>query len=114
MPTAHHPRGAEPGYAGIAVLCIVYAALAGMALWWGIDAYTPCVSNFEGGCSMGKGLLAIGSAIFAAIGAGVAVGVGALLSAKLQTRPFAKPAGIVLCGVPLLYTLFTLKAVFIG
>ncbi len=106
--------GPEPGYAGIVFLGTVYAVFAGLALWLAIDAYTPCESNFEGGCSMGKGMLAMGSCLLAAVAAVVALAVRVVLLQKLQTRPYAKMAGIALCGVPLLYTLFTLKLLFFG
>ncbi len=92
----------------------MYAVFAGLALWLAIDAYTPCTSNFEGGCSMGKGLLALGSCIVAAIAAALALAVRVVLLQKRQTRPHANTAGIILCAIPLLYTLYTLKAVLIG
>lgn len=98
----------------IAGAVIVYALFGGVALWWGIEAYKPCVTNFEGGCSMGKGMLAMGSSVAAGIAASVAFAVFCALLLRPQKQPFTKIAAIALGLVPLAYTAYTLKAVLIG
>lgn len=106
----------DPPQSMLAIFAVssLYVLLAGAALVWAIKAHTPCVSNFEGGCGMAKGMLALASLLPAALAACLAVGLKSGLSSHPRFEPHARTAGIVLCVIPLAYILFTLKTLFFG
>jgi hypothetical protein len=92
----------------------LYIFAAAAALMWGIQAYTPCVSNFEGGCGMAKGMLALASLLPAALAAGLAFPVKGALAAIEPIAAYATPVGFILGAVPAAYILYALKSIFIG
>lgn len=96
------------------VVSSFYVLLAATALVLAIQAYTPCVSNFEGGCSMAKGMLAMASLLPAALSACLAVGIKSGLTSSPRFKPYANTAGVALIGVPVAYVVYTLKAIFLG
>lgn len=105
---------APESYLTIFIICSMYMFVAGITLVWGIEVYTPCVPNFEGGCSMGKELLALGTLDTAALAACLTLGVKSVLASTARTAPHASTAGGILGGLPLIYILFTIKSLFFG
>lgn len=93
---------------------LFYLLLAGAALICAMNAYTPCVSNFEGGCGMAKGMLALASLLPAALAACLAFVLKSGLSSHPRFQPRAKLAGVILGGIPLAYILVTLEILFLG
>lgn len=108
------PPRPERSYAGLVFMGFLYLVFSGLMLSKAIEAYTPCVSNFEGGCGMGKAMVALESCFIAIVVFALGLAVRALLLTKATTRPFASKAGIFLIGLPLVYGLFTLQAIFFG
>lgn len=99
----------------IVLLGVFYLILALPTLRLGIAVYTPCVSNFEGGCSMGKGI----AAVITLVTATGAFGLGIVLMTQLTAHPTiaATMRGAIrlahlLWLAPLAYFLFTLHALF--
>lgn len=87
----------------VIAVALMYAFCAGVVIYAMSIVFTPCTNNFEGGCSMGKGLLLLGSLVPAA----GAIGSGALLGSLLagyprmaSTHRYARQA---LMGVPILF-----------
>ncbi|MFP5393793.1 MAG: hypothetical protein ACLGI6_19955 [Gammaproteobacteria bacterium] len=111
------PPATDEGTVTLLGLCLaiaVYLVFAVPTLWLGIHAYEPCTRNFEGGCSMGRGLLALASLIPAFIAAFIGWHLRRTLARHTATEAYAMPGGVLLGGAPLLYLLYTLKALFIG
>jgi len=89
--------------------------MAAPTVFLGIGAYTPCVTNFEGGCGMAKGL----AALFSLLPASGAVTLGIFLRAQLAAHPVivrkAPGTGVManlLWIAPAFYMLFTLTELF--
>lgn len=101
-------------YLAIFAVSCLYLLLAGTALVWTIDVSTPCVSNFEGGCGMGKALLGFALLVPAAMAACMAFVIKNGLASIPKTAPHANVVGIVLGGVPIACIVITLKAFFYG
>lgn len=106
---AHRPKQLVPLSARAArtgdmlILAFAYLFVAVPTAYLAIGAYTPCVSNFEGGCGMARGLAAIIS-LFPAAAACV---LGIFLMQKLGAHPAItrKIPAVSLAG-SLLYALF--------
>lgn len=99
----------------IVLLGVFYLISALPTLRLGIAVYTPCVSNFEGGCSMGKGI----AAVITLLTSGAASGLGIVLMTQLTAHPTiaGNMRGAIrlthlLWLAPLAYFLFTLHALF--
>ena len=93
-------------------ISIVYVAFAVPTVYLAVNAYTPCESNFEGGCSMGRGLTALASLVPAA----TASLLGVLVKRQIDRFPALAlrmaSAHSLLWVVPLVYILITLHALF--
>lgn len=98
----------------LVAVAAMYAFTAVATTVLGIDVFTPCASNFEGGCSMGKSLLASFSLFLALFAFGLAFGIQSVMASIPATAPHSAKAGWLLAGVPAIYILATLKALFIG
>jgi hypothetical protein len=103
----------SPVRAGVTILIsVVYLAFAVLTVYLAVKTYTPCESNFEGGCSIGRIMMAIASLVPAAT---VSV-VGVLV--KRQIDKFSAVASrmalaySLLWVVPLIYILITLYVMF--
>ena len=89
----------------MASLLFIYAVCLGVLVKVGIDLFTPCQDNFEGGCGMGKSLLLFVSLVPALVALGLAVGLGHM-SAAAALLPRALPAArLVLIALPAAYLL---------
>ena len=95
----------------ILTLSVFYLLVAAPTIYLGTAAYTPCVRNFEGGCSMAKGL----AALISLLPAVCAVVLGIVLKQQLsrnpviaQKAPGVPVAGSLLWLAPSAYTLCTL------
>jgi len=103
----------SPVRTGITILIsVVYMVFAVLTMYLAVNAYAPCESNFEGGCSMGRAMMAIASLVLAAT---VSV-LGVLV--KRQMNKFSALASrmafaySLLWLVPLIYILTTLYIMF--
>lgn len=102
-----------PALIGITILIsVVYLVFTVLTVYLAAKAYAPCESNFEGGCIMGRAMMAIVSLISAA-----AVSILGVLVKRLMDRFFAVAPRMVLAHsllwvVPLVYILITLYAMF--
>lgn len=99
----------------ILMLSVFYLLVAVPTIYLGTAAYTPCVTNFEGGCSMAKGMAALISLLPAAC----AVVLGIVLMQQLsrspviaQKAPGAPVVASLLWLAPAAYVLCTLYLLF--
>lgn len=99
----------------IVMLGVFYSFMAVPTVYLAVGAYTPCVTNFEGGCGMAKGLAAIISLLPAA----AAFTLAFVLQMQMATRPsiaqkypILTPVVGLLWLAPAAYVLFTLYALF--
>jgi len=99
----------------IVLLGIVYLIFAVPTVLLAVGAYTPCTSNFEGGCGMAKGL----AAIISLLPATGAFTMGFVFRARLaehptiaRRAPTALAFAMLLWIAPLAYTLVTLYVLF--
>jgi hypothetical protein len=111
-----HVGNAAPASIGaIVLLVVVYLIFAAPTVMLAIGAYTPCTSNFEGGCGMAKGL----AAIISLLPATGAFTLGIVLRARLvehptmvRKAPAALAFAMLLWLAPLAYALVTLYVLF--
>jgi hypothetical protein len=103
------PEPQSPARTGVTILIsVAYLAFAVLTVYLVVKAYTPCESNFEGGCSIGRAMMAIVSLVPAAT---VSI-LGVLV--KRQIDKFSAVASrmalaySLLWVVPLIYILITL------
>jgi hypothetical protein len=103
----------SPLQTGITILIsFSYLVFAVLTMYLAVNAYAPCESNFEGGCSMGRAMMAIASLVLAAT---VSI-LGVLV--KRRMGKFSALASRIafaynlLWVVPLIYILTTLYAMF--
>jgi hypothetical protein len=100
---------------GVTILIsVVYLVFTVLTVYLAAKAYAPCESNFEGGCSMGRAMMAIASLISAA-----AASILGVLVKRLMDRFFALASRMALAHgllwvVPLVYILTTLYVMFEG
>lgn len=106
---------APASVSAIVLLVVVYLVFAVPTIMLAIGAYTPCTSNFEGGCGMAKGL----AAIISLLPATGAFTMGFVLRARLaehptiaRRAPTALAFAMLLWLAPLAYTLVTLYVLF--
>jgi hypothetical protein len=106
---------AVPSIGAIVLLGVVYLIFAVPTVLLAVGAYTPCTSNFEGGCGMAKGL----AAIISLLPATGAFTMGFVLRARLaehptiaRRAPTALAFAMLLWIAPLAYTLVTLYVLF--
>lgn len=99
----------------IVLLGVVYLIFAVPTVLLAVGAYTPCTSNFEGGCGMAKGL----AAIISLLPATGAFTMGFVFRARLaehptiaRRAPTALAFAMLLWIAPLVYTLVTLYVLF--
>lgn len=93
-------------------ISFVYLIFAVPTVYMAVNAYAPCQSNFEGGCSMGRGLMAMASLVPAA----VASLIGVLVKRQIDKFPalalrIASAHSVFWAG-PLIYILVTFHALF--
>lgn len=119
---ARQPASATAGRSAVAasigaivLLGVVYLIFAVPTIMLAIGAYTPCTSNFEGGCGMAKGL----AAIISLLPATGAFTMGFVLRARLaehptivRKAPAALAFAMLLWLAPLAYALVTLYVLF--
>jgi len=108
-------NAAPASIGAIVLLVVVYLIFAVPTVMLAIGAYTPCTSNFEGGCGMAKGL----AAIISLLPATGAFTLGFVLRARLaehptivRKAPAALAFAMLLWLAPLAYTLVTLYVLF--
>ncbi|VXC26265.1 hypothetical protein [Massilia sp. 9I] len=94
------------------LISVVYSVFTVLTVYLAAKAYAPCESNFEGGCSMGRAMMAIVSLMSAA-----AAFILGMLVKRLRDRFFAVAPRMVLAHsllwvAPLVYILITLYAMF--
>jgi len=103
----------SPAWTGVTILIsVVYLVFAVLTVWLAANAYAPCKSNFEGGCSMGRAIMAIASLIPAATVSILGVLVKRQLDKFSALGPRMALAHSLLWIVPLIYILITLYAMF--
>jgi hypothetical protein len=94
------------------LISVVYLVCAVLTVHLAVSAYAPCESNFEGGCSIGRTMMAIASLVPAAT---ISI-LGVLV--KRQIDKFSAVASrmalaySLLWVVPLIYILITLYVMF--
>jgi hypothetical protein len=109
--TRLEPR--SPALIGVTILIsVVYLVFTVLTVYLAAKAYAPCESNFEGGCSMGRAIMAIASLISAA-----AASIVGVLVKRVMDRFFALASRMALAHsllwvAPLIYILITLYAMF--
>lgn len=128
------PRGGlAPGAAGVApgsprreapvpslsdqiLILVLYLTFAGTTVYLAIRAYTPCAMNFEGGCGMGRGLLAMASLVTSAVAAGTGRSLKRIVMHRSRApRESATAfAASLLWALPLIYMPLTLYDLFFG
>jgi hypothetical protein len=105
----------SPARTGVTILIsVVYLVFAVLTVHLAVNAHAPCESNFEGGCSMGRAMMAIASLVPAATASVLGVLVKRQMdkfSALASRRALAHS---LLWVVPLIYILITLYAMFGG
>jgi hypothetical protein len=105
----------SPARIGVTILIsVVYVVFTILTVYLAAKAYAPCESNFEGGCSMGRAMMAIASMIPAA-----AASILGVLVKRQMDRFFALASRMALAHsllwvVPLIYILTTLYVMFEG
>lgn len=103
--SSNEPADKIYGRAVMIGLLMIYAVCLGVLVKVGIDLFTPCKDNFEGGCSMGKSLLLFVSLVPALVALGLAAGISHM-SASAALMPRALPAArFVLISLPAAYLL---------
>lgn len=109
------PSGTPSRMGSVIFLALVYLLAAAPTVRLAIEAYTPCVTNFEGGCGMARGLAALISLLPAAGTSGLGIVLARQLArqpAILKRMPAVSLAAGLLWLAPLGYLLFTLYALF--
>jgi hypothetical protein len=94
------------------LISAVYLVFAVLTAYLAVGAYTPCESNFEGGCSIGRAMAAITSLVSEAT-----VSVLGVLVKRQMGKFYALASRMALAHsllwvVPLIYILTTLHAMF--
>ena len=92
--------------ASAVALLAVYALAASGALVWGLATHTPCVSDFEGGCSYGKMWAGLLSWLAAVVATGAGVAMAGLAAGLPVARRYFIGAGIALGAPPLAYAIY--------
>jgi hypothetical protein len=114
--SAPHGTAPVPSLPDLFGVLVAYLLFAAPTVYLAIQAYTPCATNFEGGCSMGRGLMAMASLVTAA----GASAVGAPLARTVMARsraPGESATGFatsLLWALPLLYIPLVVYDLFFG
>lgn len=96
----------------VILISFVYLVFAVLTVYLAVNAYAPCKSNFEGGCSMGRGLMAMASLLPAVTVSLLGVLVKRQIDKWSALAMRMAPAHSLLWVVPLIYILITLYALF--
>lgn len=105
----------SPTLIGVAILIsVVYLVFTVLTVYLAAKAYAPCESNFEGGCSMGRAMMAIASLIPAAVASILGVLVKRQMDRFFALASRMALAHCLLWVVPLIYILTTLYVMFEG
>lgn len=102
----------SPTWTDVTILISVYLVFAVLTGYLAANAYAPCESNFEGGCSMGRAMMAIASLVPAATVSILGVLVKRQMDKFSALASRIAPAHSLLWVVPLIYILITLYAMF--
>lgn len=106
------PQARQTSWLTLSVAGAMYAVFAGAVIAAAIEIFTPCVSNFEGGCSMGKGLLAMASLIPALAATGMGFAMRGMLASRHAIKRYATRLTWLLAGAPAAFVFYISAKLF--